>query len=59
MARKTATKRPVFVPYVMRKGMPVMLPLFGPGSVTREDAQARLDVALANPINLSGEVRQA
>lgn len=57
MARKTT--RPAFVPYAVRKGTPVALPLFGAPSATREAAQARLDAALASGNFTSGEVRQA
>lgn len=57
MARKTT--RPTFVPYAVRKGTPVALPLFGAPSSTREAAQARLDAALASGNFTSGEVREA
>ena len=53
------TPRPTFVPYATRKGSPVPLPLFGPGSPTREAAQARLDEALATGNFTGGEVRAA
>ncbi len=44
--RKTAVKRPTFVPYVQRIGTPVAMPLFGPASLTREAAQERIDQAM-------------
>lgn len=56
--RKPA-KRTTYVPYATRKGMPVALPLFGPASLTRELAQARLDQALASGNYTDGEVRAA
>lgn len=56
--KKTA-KRTSWVPYAIRKGMPVALPLFGPASPTQEHAQARLAEALATGNFESGEVRVA
>jgi hypothetical protein len=55
---KTKVKRPTYVPFAVRNGMPVALPLFGPASLTREAAQERLDKALASGNYASGEVRE-
>ncbi len=55
---KARTRRTTFVPFVLREGMPVALPLFGPASLTREDAQARVDLAMQSGAYVSGEVRE-
>jgi hypothetical protein len=51
-------RRTTFVPYALRKGVAVELPLFGPASITREDAQARLDTALATGNFVSGSIKE-
>lgn len=55
MKAKTNT---TYVPFVLRVGAPILLPLWGPASATREDAQQRLDEALAKPIFTDGEIRE-
>jgi hypothetical protein len=54
----TRTRRTTYVPFMLREGMPVALPLFGPASLTREDAQARVDKAMQSGAYVSGEVRE-
>jgi hypothetical protein len=55
---KRPARRTTYVPWVTSPGMPVALPLFGPASMTAEDAQARLDQAMASGNYSTGEVRE-
>ena len=55
---KTRARRTTYVVWLTGGGIPVPMPMFGPPSLTSEDAQARLDKAMTSGKYSHGEVRE-